>query len=116
MGRYYSGDIDGKFMFAVQPSNAADRFGSTGYPPEHLDYYFNEADHMETIVEQLAELKENYDKVAKFFEDREFYNEKDLLEAGITDTEMSDYADYNLGNNIKEGLEENGEIYFMAEA
>ncbi len=27
MGRYYSGDIEGKFWFAVQSSYAADRFG-----------------------------------------------------------------------------------------
>lgn len=25
MGRYYEGDIDGKFMFAVQSSNSANR-------------------------------------------------------------------------------------------
>ena len=29
MGRYYSGDINGKFMFAVQPSDAGERFGAT---------------------------------------------------------------------------------------
>ena len=27
MGRYYNGDINGKFWFAVQNSNCADRFG-----------------------------------------------------------------------------------------
>ena len=27
MGRYYNGDIEGKFWVAVQPSNAADQFG-----------------------------------------------------------------------------------------
>jgi hypothetical protein len=30
MGRYYTGDIEGKFAFAVQSSDAADRFGSCG--------------------------------------------------------------------------------------
>ena len=30
MGRYYEGDINGKFMFGVQASNAADRFGVEG--------------------------------------------------------------------------------------
>ena len=30
MGRYYSGDIEGKFAFAVQSSNDADFFGVTG--------------------------------------------------------------------------------------
>ena len=116
MGRYYSGDIEGKFMFAVQSSDAADRFGSTGYRPEQLDYYFNKEDHMDTVLEQLADLKENYEKVNEFFKDRVSYSQDDLKDAGISHTEMSDYADYNLGMNIKEGLEEQGEIYFTAEA
>ena len=37
MGRYYSGDIEGKFWFAVQSSNAADRFGGIVKP-----YYFED--------------------------------------------------------------------------
>jgi len=115
MGRYYSGDIEGKFMFAVQSSDAADRFGSTGERPEQLDYYFNREDHMETILEELDSLKENYEKVAKFFEDKDGYTQQDLKDAAITDAEMSDYADYNLGMNIKEGLEEQEDIYFTAE-
>ena len=42
MGRYYSGDIDGKFWFATQSSNDADFFGVTGYQPEKLEYDFEE--------------------------------------------------------------------------
>jgi hypothetical protein len=41
MGRYYSGDIEGKFMFATQSSTAADRFGSSYYEPNHVNYYFD---------------------------------------------------------------------------
>ena len=33
MGRYYNGDIEGKFWFAVQSSDCADRFGSIGEQP-----------------------------------------------------------------------------------
>ena len=36
MGRWCSGNIDHKFWFAVQDSDAADRFGVTGYQPEEL--------------------------------------------------------------------------------
>ena len=28
MGRYYNGDVNGKFMFAVQGSDAHERFGA----------------------------------------------------------------------------------------
>ena len=63
MGRYYNGDIEGKFMFAVQSSNAADRFGSEGYS-NYLEYYFSE-DHIPTIIatfgENLAWMQTNDD-------------------------------------------------------
>jgi len=45
MGRYYSGDIEGKFWFACQSSDDADSFGVTGTPPDdRLVYYFREQD------------------------------------------------------------------------
>lgn len=41
MGRYYSGDIEGKFGFGCQSSDAADQFGSHGQEPSELHYYFS---------------------------------------------------------------------------
>ena len=41
MGRWYSGSIEGKFWFAIQDSNAADRFGVVGHQPEELYYNFD---------------------------------------------------------------------------
>lgn len=35
MGRYYWGDIDGKFGFGCQSSNDADHFGYTGHPEDN---------------------------------------------------------------------------------
>ena len=52
MGRYYSGDIDGKFWFALQSSDAADRFGVTGTQPNYLYYYFDESD-LEAVEEEI---------------------------------------------------------------
>ena len=57
MGRYYSGDIEGKFWFAVQSSNAADRFGSIGYEPDYLEYYFNE-DNLPDVQKELKKIEE----------------------------------------------------------
>ena len=37
MGRYYSGDINGKFWFALQSSNAASRFGGYENEPNYID-------------------------------------------------------------------------------
>lgn len=38
MGRYYNGSIEGKFWFGVQSSDAAERFGLTGYMPDYITY------------------------------------------------------------------------------
>ena len=40
MGRYYSGDIEGKFWFAIQSSDDADYFGVEGVS-NYLGYYFD---------------------------------------------------------------------------
>lgn len=114
MGRYYEGDIEGKFMFAVQSSTAADRFGSTHCEPSYVDYYFDE-DQLDTIKEELEKLKPNYDKVVKFFETRNGWNDDMLKEANITHAEMSDYADYILGEKILNCILEHGECNFTAE-
>ena len=118
MGRYYNGDIEGKFMFAVQSSTAADRFGSEGYS-NYLEYYFSE-DHIPTIEEQLKILKPSFKKVSKFFEELEKkgkngYSTKDTEEANIKEQELSDFSDYRLGKQIYDCIKEQGECRFDAE-
>ena len=61
MGRYYHGDIEGKFWFAVQSSQDADFFGSEG-TSSHLHYYFDEdlkKDVHKGILEMHRVLKTN---------------------------------------------------------
>lgn len=113
MGRYYSGDIEGKFMFGVQSSLAADRFGSEGVT-NYADYYFDE-DQLETINEELEELECAYDKVSKFFENREGYSNEDLEEFNISRSDLRDYADYVLGDKIRECIIKDGSCSFVAE-
>ena len=114
MGRYYSGDIEGKFMFAVQSSTAADRFGSVYNEPSYVEYYFDE-DQLDTIKEELETLKDSYIKVSKYFEGKESYTDEDALSNGITKDDMSDYADYILGEKIMNCIIENGSCSFDAE-
>jgi hypothetical protein len=57
MGRYYSGDIEGKFWFALQDSDAADRFGVEGDQPNYITYYFDE-DNLETESLPLFTIKD----------------------------------------------------------
>jgi hypothetical protein len=114
MGRYYSGDIEGKFMFAVQSSTAADRFGATYSEPMYVDYYFDE-EQLETIKEQLDILRPNYEKIRDWFDVKSSYTKDEQIEQGITDEDMSDYADYILGEKILNCVLENGECNFTAE-
>ena len=82
MGRYYNGDIDGKFWFAVQSSNDADFFGVEG-ETRFLDYYFDE-DNKKDVHRGMLECDRHLGKYRKlldeFFNNREGYNNKMLIE------------------------------------
>lgn len=118
MGRYYSGDIEGKFWFAVQSSNCADRFGSIGNEPSYIEYYFDE--------EQLSEVKKEIqnleqflgdkkEKLDKFFAERNGYSDSDLGKIGISEQELKEYADLLMGYEIRDCIENTGECSFIAE-
>lgn len=123
MGRYYYGDIEGKFWFAVQPSDAADRFGVTGTCPSYIEYYFGEDD-LPGVQEELANIENILgDKLAKldeFFKERNYYNDQELQDfLGISekDTEIAlgHYADYLLGKKIEACIIEKGSCTFEGE-
>lgn len=118
MGRYYNGDIDGKFWFALQGSDAADRFGVTGEAPSVLSYYFDE-DNLEDVEAEIKNIEDTLgDKlqvIEKFFETNNGYNDKMLAEAGITTDELREFADLGLGKQIRDCIKENGSCGFEAE-
>lgn len=118
MGRYYSGDIEGKFWFALQSSDAASRFGGIESEPQFIQYYFDE-DHLDDVQEELKRIEDKLgDKlqiIDKFFQDNMGYNDKMLEDAGITREELSDYADYGLGKQIEKCIIDNGSCSFEAE-
>jgi len=122
MSREYSGDITGSFWVAVQPSNAADRFGVIGEPPPQLDYSFAESD-LSTINGELSRITEmlgnNLEKLEKFFQTHDCHNKTEVAEElGISELEawkmVSEYADYKLGMEIKRCVERNGCCCFTA--
>ena len=118
MGRYYSGDIDGKFWFALQSSDCADRFGVTGEQPQTLEYYFSEDD-LEGVEEEIKNIEDDLgDKIKvidEFFEKNNGYNDQMLKEAGITTEELRDYADLGMGKKIRDCIKEQGYCSFTAE-
>lgn len=122
MGRYYSGDIEGKFWFGIQPSDAADRFGVTGEQTQ-ISYSFD-SENLPKIQEELKKIEDDLGetklKLDKFFEKNFGYNDEELskyLKCPILELRyiLREYADYQLGKQIAECIEKNGFCYFDAE-
>jgi len=118
MGRYYSGSIEGKFWFALQSSDAADRFGVIGEAPSVISYYYDE-DNLEDVNKEIANIEESLgDKIKiidDFFEKSAGYNDAMMLEIGISRDDLKDYADLDLGKKIRDCIIENGDCSFDAE-
>ena len=132
MGRYYHGDIEGKFWFAVQSSNAPKVFSpdTEEYTEEDfgvLTYWGFSKDtlpdvekHLETLTKRMGEYKEKLDT---FFKDRDMYNDEELVEAvapswdydSFRDTILQWYADHLLGTQIADCIRKNGECNFEGE-
>ena len=123
MGRYTSGDLEHKFWFSVQPSNAADRFGVTGVEPSELYYYFDRGN-LDDVEEELKvirkQLGKHRTKMKELFNSNRTYTDEalakylDLPEDKIK-TLLSAYADYELGMKIRKSILETGQCEFTAE-
>lgn len=112
MGRYYSGDIEGKFLFAVQSSNAGERFGAVEEDWPYTPYIVYRESYSE-IQQELDDIVStgSVKKVDDFFEELaqkgRGYNDSDLEEAGILKDDMSEWADHRLGKQIKDWFDDN---------
>lgn len=138
MGRYYSGDIEGKFWFAVQNSDDAIHFGGTyDYIDEEgevvdddneneaveMYFHFGKEDEntiKEGIEECVEKLGKYLDALDKFFEERDSYNDEMLskhLGVGVLKVRelLEYYARLHLGLKIENCVGENGECNFTAE-
>ena len=118
MGRYYSGMIEGKFWFGLQPSNAAGRFGGEEREPQYIEYYFDE-EHLKEVNEEIEEiittLGDKKKIIDDFFEGKISYKDEDLEAIGITEDILRDYADLKLGIQIRDCIVEKGHCNFDAE-
>ena len=118
MGRYYSGDIEGKFWFGVQASNAADRFDQRGYEPSYIEHYYDrdDLDEVEAEIKRIEDkLGDKLEALDKFFSERYSYSDDDLTAIGIDHHALSEYADLGLGRKIRDCIKENGACSFTAE-
>lgn len=121
MGRYYEGDIQGKFAFAIQSSAAADRFGVEGTQPDCLEYYFD-TDNLDDIRSELKSIEKTFGKnknaILSYYDLKPDMNIWHYLSKGgitIPPENSSDFYDYVLGREILECILERGECSFTAE-
>lgn len=129
MGRYYDGDIEGKFWFGVQESTEPERFGCR----QRKDFVFYVAteEDIPTVEKGIADCVKNLKKYGitkKFLND---YLKADFLktveeacrENGIQLPEdeqeknfiFHEMADYELGKKILKRLKKKGYCEFRAE-
>jgi|ETNvirnome_6_100_1030635.scaffolds.fasta_scaffold20223_2 hypothetical protein len=126
MGRYYNGDIEGKFWFALQSSTAPSRFGRDYYEPNYVDYYFDK-ESLKDIRKEIQSIKKTLGKYKKafdeFFKENNTYNDE-MLEKFFKKKKMDtsnlmkmleDYADLGLGRKIEKCVKDNNECSFTAE-
>jgi hypothetical protein len=119
MGRYYSGDIEGKFWFGVQNSTVGeDRFGCIESNPGYIDYYADE-EQLPQINEELKYIEDKMgDQLAKYkelFSKVSGYNNQTLLDVGLDPALLGEYADYTFGVKLRDCITEHGSCSFTAE-
>jgi len=107
MGRYYDGDVNGKFMFAVQGSDAHERFGAVGGESNYINYVVYRDSYAEICSELEGINKQSIEKVDKMFNEKSGYNDKIKKEFGVSEKDLSEYADYEIGMQLKEFFDEN---------
>ena len=110
MGRYYSGDIEGKFWVAIQPSDDAEQFGA--FESSVVSYEVDDNDECrERLQELFAELG-----IPENFELTE--DEVDALadkDADQSHERQHLYASLDLGLKIYRCVEQQGYCCFEAE-
>ena len=128
MGRYYTGDIEGKFWFGVQDSNDAEHFGA--YEIDTMINYCvpNGEEVNQGVNKCLEKLGNNKEILDEFFQKNNGYNDQMIVEffksKGIEITlnkihpMLSQYARLRLGKQIQDFFKEHPdyeELYIDAE-
>ena len=136
MGRFYHGDIEGKFWVGVQSSDDADFFGVEGEyvysqdeepdtteEPTELSYSFSKEDLEEVeygIETCLKEIGDYLYKLDSFFGREGGWNENMLAkELGIAKEEVRPllkwYVRLGLGKKIRWSIQANGQCHFICD-
>lgn len=124
MGRYYNGDIEGKFWFGIQSSADGEFFGAT---PDYsiIDYIVEDIKKVNKGLKKCKEkLGDKLEKLDNFFKELEEkksgYNHSMVAKAVDIDKlevefYLTWYARYKLGKQIKDCIDEQGSCFYSAE-
>ncbi len=108
MGRYYNGDIEGKFWFAVQSSDAPERFGAFERGQEYIDYTIDR-ESLPEIIEEIKSIESNpkVQLLMKLCDEADTISITDAWkkEHGISREDLAEYADLTLGRKIRDFFE-----------
>lgn len=123
MGRYYSGDIEGKFWFGVQSSDDANFFGGERIEPHCINYFFDKS-HLKSIVKSIEICKKvlgkNKNKFDNFFKENIGYTDEMIskkLHISLDNIKklLVWYARLELGNKILVCVKKQNTCSFEAE-
>jgi hypothetical protein len=119
MGKYFSGDIEGKFWRGVLDPFF---FGGTALQPSVIEYYFGQGDKdsiergITKCRQVLGDYKETLDN---FFAENKRYNDDKLVKAELPKEKIPEliewYARLQLGNKILQCVTEKGYCSFKGE-
>ena len=130
MGRYYNGDIEGKFWFGLQSSDDAEYFGAVQDNWIQYEVYCDSLEDevkpgIKTCREELGDYEQRFDK---YFIENNGYNDNTMAEEmskeydeyiseGTIRSMLTIYARLGIGLQIEEWMEANpGEnLNFTAE-
>jgi hypothetical protein len=108
MGRYYNGDVEGKFWFAIQGSDAPERFGAFERDSGYIDYAINR-ESLPEIIEEIKSIESNpkVQFLMKLFDESDTISitEAWKKENGISKEDLAEYADLTLGRKIRDFFE-----------
>ena len=119
MGRYYDGDVEGKWWFGVQSSDTPERFG--GYET-HIDYTICNDDTFKSGIKLIKEdLGDKLEWLQQFFDENNGYNDAMLMEFMMKKNprydkselsqDLENFADYEFAMQVKEYFDDTGEEY-----
>ena len=129
MGRYYNGDVEGKFWFAVQPSDIHEQFGAKKQDPAFIDYVIENGPKVLEGLEALEMRLGQYLEIAhQFFENTEFYTRESFQDFAktfgmscksidVANNVIREYADWTKGIEVLEYFNKTdaSELYISAE-